>query len=204
MVWKQQKRVISAVSAPPHYLLSSPFQTTTYTSPMSLLCTRCTPVLPHISILPSIAFEFMLFKTHQEVFWSFLDKGQTRHAADVEKWRLLQPWDIQQGCSYTGNCRAVIFLFLISSFPIFFFLTPETLFRGILFCKNLVSWAVFLSWANFCYIHMMRLFIRSLTSTIHFTDYDCSLHTMDSVGRGNIIQSEGSRNNLSYVQGKTR
>lgn len=44
----------------------------------------------------------------------------------------------------------------------------------------------------------MRLFIRTITSAIHFTDYDCSLHTMDSVGVGKIIQSEGSETNHIY------
>lgn len=160
------------------------------------------PCIPPISILSSIAFEFILFKTHQEIFWSFPDERQTSRTADVEKWRLLQPCDVQQGCADTGSCRAVIFLLLISS--LFFFLLLKPFFRGTLFCKNLVLWAVFLNWANFCYIHVIRLFIRSLTSTIHFTDYDCSLHTMDSVGRGKIIQSEGSRTNLSYLQGKTQ
>lgn len=197
--------VRNAVSVPPQYLLPCPFQNITCISTVSLLCTRCIPVLPHISILPSIAFEFILFKTCQEI-WSFLDKGPTSCTADVEKWRLLKPCDIQQGCSDTGNCRPVIYFpyFLFGFFLFFFSCSWNPFSEGYYFAKKLVSWAVLLNWANFCYIHVIRLFIRSLTSTIHFTDYDCSLHTMDSVGKGNIIQSDGSRNNLSYVQGKTQ
>lgn len=30
-----------------------------------------------------------------------------------------------------------------------------------------------------CYIHVIRLFIQNVTSAIHFTDCDCSIHTMD-------------------------
>lgn len=131
--------VRNAVSVPPQYLLPCPFQNITCISTVSLLCTRCIPVLPHISILPSIAFEFTLFKTCQEI-WSFLDKGPTSCTADVEKWRLLKPCDIQQGCSDTGNCRPVIYFpyFLFGFFSLFFFfLQLKPFFRGILFCKKI-------------------------------------------------------------------
>lgn len=50
-----------------------------------------------------------------------------------------------------------------------------------------------------CYIHVIRLFIQNVTSAIHFTDCDCSIHTMDRKKKKlrKIIQSGGSRMNLS-------
>lgn len=71
----------------------------------------------------------------------------------------------------------VIFPLLITFF--FFFSTLLTLFfREVLFAR-ILSHELYFSAGETCYIHVIRLFIQTVTSAIHFTDCDCSIHTMD-------------------------
>ena len=91
MVWKQQKTTNFFYDCPT--LFSPPVSLPNYHLHIYHVpaAHKVDPCVPATSTLPSrlqvqdTAFEFIECKTHQDIFWSFPNKGQTSCAVDVEE-----------------------------------------------------------------------------------------------------------------------